>query len=122
MEIISYTKENEDRITQFFNYAEECFYLPDQNIVLCKHSPIVWGHANYKTLSSSEVLEEARQTSANNLPKKRGLKFSKIKAFDYDYSKLLEIIEKKEGDEKILSQGIEALIKHAEKISLGKIK
>ena len=122
VKIISYTKEKEDLITPFFSYARECFYFTDQNIVLYKHSPVVWGHADYKASSNPELLEEARQVGGNNLPKKYRVTFSKIKTFDYDDSKLQAMLEKKEGDEKILRQGIEALIKHAEKVSLGKRK
>lgn len=124
MEVISYRKEKENFITPTFGYNDECFYIVDKGMILYKHSPVMaWSQKpEYVASKSLELLEEARQILGNNLSKKYGLNFSQIKAFYYNDSELQAMLEKKESGEKILRRGIEALIKHAEKVSHGKRK
>jgi len=111
MKVVHYTKEKDNLITPSFSYTDECFYVPEQQIVLFKHSAVIWYPPEYNVSNSPELLEEAKQVTKGKPQKKIYLKFSGINEFDYDDSKLKSIIEGKEDERK---KGIEELIKHIE--------
>jgi len=108
MKVIYYKKERDDLITPTFGYTDYCFYIPDKSIVLLKHTPIMWYQPDYKADKDSKLLEEARQVAHRIVPNKLFTRFSHLKIFDYDDSRLNAILE---GSEDVLGKGIEELLR-----------
>lgn len=98
------------------HYAN-CFYVPDENIVLYKEQHGTFGGEDYSLTDRAKSLEEAKSIASGRTPNVNGVTFSNIKKFEYESSKLLELIKnarlKAELQTKVES-GIEDLLKQIE--------
>jgi hypothetical protein len=108
MKIIYYKKERDDLITPTFGYTDHCFYVPEKDIILYKRNQIMGGKPEYKSTNKPELLAEAKQIEQMGMPRKLFTRFSRQKRFEYDDSKLDDIIK---GSEDALKKGIEDLIR-----------
>jgi len=95
------------------SYAN-CFYIPNENLVLCKEQYGSFGGQDYFLTDRTKMLEEARAIAEGRTPSVEGVSFSDIKEFEYDSSRLRELIQntrlKTELQTKVKS-GIEDLLK-----------
>lgn len=94
------------------SYAD-CFYIPDENVVLYRQRIGTFGGKDYSLTDKREILDEARAIEKNEPLGKANIAFSNVKEFEYDDSKIKELIsnaESKSELEKKVQSGIEDLL------------
>lgn len=99
------------------SYAS-CFYVPDENIVLYREQHGRFGGKDYLLTNRKEILEKARAIDENRTLNVDGVTFSNIKKFEYESSKLLELIKYAKLKAKLQTKvkaGIEDLLKYVGK-------
>ncbi len=98
------------------SYAD-CFYIPNENLVLYKEQHGSFGGQSYSLTDRAEILGQARAIAEGKIPNVKGVTFSDTKEFEYDNSKLQELMQnarlKTELETKVKS-GIEELLKQFE--------
>jgi hypothetical protein len=95
--------------------SAECFYIPNENVVLGIEQLGSFGRINYYLTDRAEILEEAKVIEQGKIPLIENITFFNIKKFEVDNSKIRELIIearlKKELEEKV-KLGIESLKTH----------
>lgn len=98
------------------SYAS-CFYVPDEKVVLYREQHGTFGGKDYSLTDRVEILEEARNIAESKTPNVRNVTFSDIKEFEYESSKLRELIRNIRSKSELQTRveaGIEDLLKQLE--------
>jgi len=91
-----------------------CFYVPDEKIVLYIEQHGTFGGRYYSLTDKAEILEEARNITEGNTPNVKNVTFSDIKEFEYESSKLRELMQNIRSKSELQTKveaGIEDLLK-----------
>lgn len=105
--------------------SAEMFYVPDEDLILIREQHGSFGSRTYSLTARAEILEEAKSIAEGSIPNVEGVTFSEIQVFEYERSRLQELIQdmrlKAELETKVES-GIEDLLKQAEQTPENRVK
>ncbi len=93
MKVVYFKRNARSPINIHAGYYADCFYVPDENLVLYKEQYGSFGGQDYSLTKKDRILKEARSLAKGKIPKAENVSFSDIKEFEYDSSKLLELIQ-----------------------------
>ena len=94
-----------------------CLYVPEENVILYKEQLGTFGGIYYSLTNNPKLLEEAKSIAEGRIPKKERVTFSDIKEFEYDSSKIWELIKKARIKKRLETEvkcGIEELLKQVD--------
>lgn len=92
------------------------FYVPDEDVLLFSEQHGTFGGRDFSLTTNERPLDEARAIARGEIPSLDGVTYSNIRKFDYDESRLRDLIQdarlKAELEPRVKS-GIEKLLKYA---------
>ena len=93
MKVIYFERNVRSPIHIHAGFYASCLYVPGGNIVLYKEQHGTFGGKDYSLTNKIEILKEAKFIAWGRIPHVEGVTFSNIKKFEYESSKLLELIK-----------------------------
>jgi len=117
MRVIYYRRNTYEGYNVFEGAFSECFYVPEEKIVLVKERIGSFGTPYYTITNRKEILEEAEAIAKGKAPFVKNVNFYDVEEFDYDSLKLRRLIQatkKKNQLEKMVISGFKDLLKQIE--------
>ena len=108
-----YFERSERSLHMYGSSRAKGVYIPDESVVLYKEQRGVFGETTYSFTDRQEILDEMQSLLKGASPNVEGVTYSEIKEFEYDGTRLKEIIQnarlKRELRDKV-KFGIDALL------------
>ena len=118
MKVIYFKRKAKSPIHIHAGSYASIFYIPDEEIILFKEQLGTFGKNEYSLTDKAEILEEAKVIAEGRIPDVQAVSFSDIKEFEYESSRLRELIQNarlKTDLETKVKSGIEDLLKQVNK-------